>query len=78
MVPCLSSLVFDIYLFEKHHPDTCSYKPNINHRCLDPSLIIFQIYNKPVDYQYVDKGRVNSFENADHVPQGGDVEVPIL
>ena len=38
-------------------------------------LITFQIFNEPVDYQWVDKGRVNSFENADHVPQGGDVEV---
>ena len=35
----------------------------------------FQIFNEPVDFKWVEKGRVESLEYADHVPSGGNVKV---
>ena len=40
--------------------------------------IAFQIFDEPVDFTWVEKGRVDSLEWADHKPGGGDVKVFIL
>ena len=40
--------------------------------------IAFQIFDEPVDFTWVEKGRVDSLEWADHKPGGGDVKVVIF
>ena len=37
--------------------------------------LYFQIFHEPVDFDWVEKGRIDSLEYADHVPSGGNVKV---
>ena len=39
---------------------------------------MLQIQNTKLDFKKKARSRIGSFENAEHVPGGGDIEVAIL